>query len=191
MRGAERPPVGERAAFDLAGDGGDHRHFQKFGRRERRQDGGKPRREHRLAGAGRSDHEQVVAAGGCDFERAFGAFLALDVGEVERDASCLEDFRLRPREHLRALEVVGELDERGDAATISISGLAHAASGPHAAGQIKPSPRALAPMAAGRTPATAAIEPSRPSSPNTANPDSASCGMAPIAAISPSAMGRS
>jgi hypothetical protein len=113
MRGAERPPVGERAAFDLAGDGGDHRHFQKFGRRERRQDGGKPRREHRLAGAGRSDHEQVVAAGGCDFERAFGAFLALDVGEVERDASCLEDFRLRPREHLRALEVVGELDERG------------------------------------------------------------------------------
>jgi hypothetical protein len=78
-----------------------------------------------------------------------------------------------------------------DAATISISGLAHAASGPHAAGQIEPSPRALAPMAAGRAPATAAIEPSRPSSPNTANPDSASCGMAPIAAISPSAMGRS
>ena len=40
MRGAERPPVGERAAFDLAGDGGDHRHFQEFGRRERRQDEG-------------------------------------------------------------------------------------------------------------------------------------------------------
>jgi hypothetical protein len=54
-----------------------------------------------------------VAAGGRDFERALGAFLALDVGEVESDASCLEDFRLRPREHLRALEVVGELDERG------------------------------------------------------------------------------
>jgi len=53
-----------------------------------------------------------MAAGGRDFERALGAFLALDVGEVESDASCLEDFRLRPREHLRALEVVGELDER-------------------------------------------------------------------------------
>ena len=52
-----------------------------------------------------------------------------------------------------------------DAAMISISGLAQAASGPHAAGHIRPSPRALAPMAAGRTPATGAIEPSRPSSP--------------------------
>jgi hypothetical protein len=63
-----------------------------------------------------------MAAGGRDFERALGAFLALDVGEVESDASCLEDFRLRPREHLRALEnpktfslqtlrFVAELDE--------------------------------------------------------------------------------
>jgi hypothetical protein len=38
MRGAERPPVGERAAFDHAGDRGDHRHFEKLGGRERRQD---------------------------------------------------------------------------------------------------------------------------------------------------------
>jgi hypothetical protein len=50
---------------------------------------------------------------------------------------------------------------------ISISGLAHAASGPQMAGQIRPSPRELAPIAAGNTPATAAIEPSRPSSPST------------------------
>ena len=50
---------------------------------------------------------------------------------------------------------------------ISISGLAQAASGPQAAGQIRPSPRALAPIAAGSTPATGAIEPSRPSSPST------------------------
>ena len=112
MRCAERPPVGERAAFDLAGDRGDHRDFEQFGRRQRRQDRGQPRRQHRFAGAGRSDHEQIVAAGRGDFERALGAFLALDVGEVERDASCLEDFRLRPRQHLRALEVVGELDQR-------------------------------------------------------------------------------
>ena len=43
---------------------------------------------------------------------------------------------------------------------ISMSGLAQAASAPQAAGQIRPSPRALAPIAAGSTPATAAIEPS-------------------------------
>ena len=77
------------------------------------------------------------------------------------------------------------------AATSSISGLAHAASGPQAEGQIRPSPRLLAPIAAGSAPATGAIEPSRPSSPSTVNPESASCGMAPIAAISPSAIGRS
>ena len=74
---------------------------------------------------------------------------------------------------------------------ISISGLAQAASAPQAAGQIKPSPRALAPIAAGSTPATAVTEPSSPSSPSTVKPASASAGSAPIAAIRPSAIGRS
>src|SRR5262245_61761132 len=60
------------------------------------------------------------------------------------------------------------------AATISISGLAQAASAPQAAGQMRPSARALAPIAAGSTPATAAIEPSRPSSPSTVKPERAS-----------------
>jgi hypothetical protein len=74
---------------------------------------------------------------------------------------------------------------------ISISGLAHAASGPHPAAQINPSERALAPMAAGSTPATGATEPSRPSSPSTVKPANASDGIAPMAAINPSAIGRS
>ena len=84
MRRAERPLIGERAAFDLAGDRGDHRDFEQLGRRQRRQDGRQPRRQHRFAGAGRPDHQQIVAAGGGDFERALGAFLALDVGEIEQ-----------------------------------------------------------------------------------------------------------
>jgi hypothetical protein len=74
---------------------------------------------------------------------------------------------------------------------ISWSGLAQAASGPQTAGQIRPSPRALAPIAAGSTPATAEIEPSRPSSPSTVKPFVASCGMAAMAPIRPSAIGRS
>ena len=53
-----------------------------------------------------------MAAGGRDLQRALGAFLALDVGKVERGVGNFENFRLRPREHLRAFEVVGELDER-------------------------------------------------------------------------------
>ena len=73
---------------------------------------GKPRRQHRFAGAGRADHQQIVAAGRGDFERALGAFLALDVGEVERRTVHFENFRLRPRQHLRALEMIGELNER-------------------------------------------------------------------------------
>ncbi len=73
---------------------------------------GKPRREHRFAGAGRPDHEQIVAAGRRHFERALGAFLALDVGEIEHGPLHFQNFRLRPRQHLRALEMIGELNER-------------------------------------------------------------------------------
>ena len=68
---------------------------------------------------------------------------------------------------------------------------AQAASAPHAAGQISPCPRSFAAIAAGSTPETAVIEPSRASSPSTVKPASASDGIAPIAAMTPSAMGRS
>ena len=105
-----------------------------------------------------------------------------------------------PADALAGFTVLGELGLDGSiaavagvlpAAMISISGLAQAASAPQAPGQIRPSPRALAPIAAGSTPATAAIEPSSPSSPSTVKPATASAGMAPIAAIRPSAIGRS
>ena len=96
MRRAERTAVGQRAAFDFAGDGGDHGDFEQFGRRQRRQNGRQPRRQHRFSRAGRSDHQEIVAAGGGDFEGALGAFLALDIGEVERRAIHFEDLWLRP-----------------------------------------------------------------------------------------------
>ena len=50
----------------------------------RRQQPRQPAREHRLAHAGRTDHEQVVAARGRDLERALGVVLPADVGEVRR-----------------------------------------------------------------------------------------------------------
>ena len=110
---SKRPPIGQRAAFDFAGDGRDHRDFQKFGRRERWKNRRKPRRQHRFAGTRRPHHEEVVAAGRRDFERPLGAFLALDVGEIERHGFGFEDFGLLPRQHLRAFEMIGELNERG------------------------------------------------------------------------------
>ena len=51
-------------------------------RRERRQEAGKPPGEHRLAGAGRTGHQDVVAAGGGDLEGAARERLSADVGEV-------------------------------------------------------------------------------------------------------------
>src|SRR5260370_308337 len=47
-----------------------------------------------------------------DLERALGALLAADVPEVERRLVAGADFRLRAQQHLRALDVVGELEER-------------------------------------------------------------------------------
>jgi hypothetical protein len=65
-----------------------------------------------LPAPGRPDHQQVVAAGGGDFECALGALLALDIGEIERHAFDLAHLRQRARQHLRALEMIGDLDER-------------------------------------------------------------------------------
>ena len=48
-----------------------------------------------------------------------------------------------------------------------MSAAAHAASAPYEAGQIRPLPSALAPIAAGSAPATVVIDPSSASSPST------------------------
>ena len=83
MGAAERPLRGQGAVADFARDGGDHRHFQEFGWRQRRQDRRDSRGEHRLARAGRTHHEKMMFAGRRNFQRALGALLALDVAQVE------------------------------------------------------------------------------------------------------------
>ena len=112
MRRAERPLIGQRAAVEFAGDGRDHRHFEQLGWRQRRQDRRQPCGEHRLAGARRADHQEMMSAGGGDFERALGAFLSLDIAQIEQRCAGLLHFRLRAAQHLRALEMIGELDQR-------------------------------------------------------------------------------
>ena len=83
----------------------------------------------------------------------------------------------------------GWISERGAMTSISLD--AHAASGPQLSGQMRPWPRALAATAAGSTPATGVSVPSSASSPSTVKPASASAGIAPIAAMTASAIGRS
>lgn len=53
-----------------------------------------------------------MSAAGSDLERALGAFLSLNVGEIERTAIALADPGLWTRQNLRAFEMVGELDQR-------------------------------------------------------------------------------
>jgi len=67
---------------------------------------------------------------------------------------------LRAGEHLRAAEMVGELDQRGSGDDLHF-GARPAASAPHAAGPDEPFAARVGAIAAGSTPATAAIEPSK------------------------------
>ena len=112
VRCAERPAVGQRAVLDRAGHRGDHRDVEQFRRRQRWQDRGQARRQHRFAGAGRTGHQQVVAAGGRDLQRALGALLALEVTQVEEIGRRAVHAWLRSRQHLRSLEMIGDLDQR-------------------------------------------------------------------------------
>jgi hypothetical protein len=54
----------------------------------------------------------MMPAGRGDLERAFGAFLALDVAEIKQIGLGLMHLRLWPRQYLRAPEMVGDLDQR-------------------------------------------------------------------------------
>src|ERR1700724_1318535 len=57
-------------------------------------------------------HEEMMPAGRGDLERAFGAFLALDVAEIKQIGLGFMHLRLWPRQYLRAPEMVGDLDQR-------------------------------------------------------------------------------
>jgi hypothetical protein len=106
---AKRTAIGQGTAFDLTGHRGNHRYLEQFRGGQRRKNGGKPGRQHRLAGAGRTDEQKVVAAGGGDFQGTLGALLPLDVFEIYERLGELADLRLRPGKHLGPAKVVGEL----------------------------------------------------------------------------------
>jgi hypothetical protein len=76
---------GEKGALrvEQAGDRCGFWWFRWLPPRSCRHDGGDAFGEHGFAGAGRADHEQVVATGHGDFQGAFGVVLAFDIGEVD------------------------------------------------------------------------------------------------------------
>ena len=80
-----------------AGDGVDLGGFERLLEGERREDRGQPLGQHGLAGAGRADHEDVVAAGRGHFERALGGLLAAHIVEVDGEVLQLAEQLLRSR----------------------------------------------------------------------------------------------
>ena len=85
VRRAERRPRDERPlAVHETGDGVDPRHLERGAGLERRQDSRQPAREHRLPRARWPAEEDVVPARCRQLERAPGALLPADVGEVGR-----------------------------------------------------------------------------------------------------------
>jgi hypothetical protein len=83
VRRTERPSV-DQAPVEESGHGVQLGHLERLVPRHRRQDRGEPAREHRLAGAGWTDHEDVVSSGGRHLERPAGLGLTSDLGEIDR-----------------------------------------------------------------------------------------------------------
>ena len=82
-------PAGQQAdaARKQPGDAMDLRGLDGFLKRQRRKNAGESFREHGFAGAGRPDHQNIVAAGGSHFERALGGGLAADIAEIGQGSS--------------------------------------------------------------------------------------------------------
>jgi hypothetical protein len=53
----------------------------------------------------------MMSAGGRDLQRALGTLLTLDVAQVDLCGGRLPHLRLRPRQHLRAAKMIGDLDQ--------------------------------------------------------------------------------
>ena len=86
--GAERPCAGQRPARADAGHALDAGYLERLGLGKRRQDPGQAPGEHRLAGARRPDHQEVVAAGRRGDQRLHRERVPPDIGEVREPVFC-------------------------------------------------------------------------------------------------------
>ena len=110
VRRTERPTIRQLSAGEIARDRMDHRDFQEFARRQRRQYRWQARRQHALAGAGRPIEKQIVSAGCGDLQRPFRALLPLDVAKIGLRTRQGFHRRNGPRQHLRSMKMVGDLN---------------------------------------------------------------------------------
>ena len=90
------------------------RHLERFVEGQRRQNSRQPPRHHRLAGARRTDEQQVVSAGRGDLERAARQELAAHIGEIGRAARRCTQRRWATGRAARAAGIVQRLDRVGE-----------------------------------------------------------------------------
>lgn len=138
VRVAEGPLPRDRAAAEQPRHAVNHADLQRLARRQRRQDAGQPLRQHRLAGARRADHEEVVISSRGDLERALGRLLALDVGEVggRRLGAALR--RLGRGQNLQTLEMVDQREQARRRQDLDLAGPGGLAAGRRRADQAQP-----------------------------------------------------
>ena len=68
----------------------------------------------------RSQQQKIVAPGRRDFQRALSALLALYVAQIRLRSARGAQSRFWAGQHLRALEVVGELNQRAGREDVEI-----------------------------------------------------------------------
>ena len=96
VRRAEGPLRNQaRGCVQHAGDGVNLGGLQGFVKRERRKNRRQPLGQHRLAGAGRPNHENVMAACRGHLQRAFGGLLPAHIFEVHAEVLQLSQKLLR------------------------------------------------------------------------------------------------
>ena len=119
MRRAERALCDQRMlGAEESGNRMDLRAFQTFANGQRRHDRWQRTRQHGFTSAWRTDHDEVVAAGGSDLHGALGLVLAFDIGKIDaRLRRCCQktgDVRLGQRlGAFRAHEKIDDVLERG------------------------------------------------------------------------------
>ena len=113
VRVAVGPFADQATAVEQTGQAVDHTGFQSFGGVQGRQQARQTGRQHRFTGTGGAHHEQVMATGGGYLQGPLGAFLALDIGQVQVAFNGRRRLRLRRAQHLGALEMVDQGEQIG------------------------------------------------------------------------------
>ena len=113
VRLAVRRALHQPAALQHPGDAVDHADLQRLARQQVGQQSGQPDRQHRLAGPGRADQQQVVATGGGNLQRPLGGLHAAHLAHVGAPRGHRDAARLRRAQHLRAAEMVDQAEQVG------------------------------------------------------------------------------